>query len=61
MAKMIKVERCGHCKYVEVSSTAEQSHKCVIEFDETHGYREIDDLLKIPFWCKLPDYPEEGK
>ena len=60
MAKMIKVENCNYCYYMDKHprSLGRNSYSC--SHDKTFN-KEIDNKFKIPSWCPLHDYPEEGK
>ena len=62
MAKMIKVEKCRgkpgefyYCPYL-----AEMEDFCNKFGRKLHPKNKYGEI-KIPKWCELPGYPEEGK
>jgi len=50
MAKWLKIEDCGECPYYIGEGRARWCKKAQLQ---------VSTLIKIPYWCPLPDAPAE--
>ena len=52
MPKIIKVNMCAECPFVDIKSAIEM--RCLRAPSENYG-TVIEDIFIIPEWCPLPD------